>query len=292
MSVIHIIVPGGGLGVEGQRRIACRPGFFLPVKVLSRLFRRLFPTGLQTAHRAGRLRFFGDRANLANPDAFAAHIAPLRRTEWAVCAKPPSGGPEAVPADLSRHTHRVAISNSRPIAADARSVTFRWKDCRAGNRDRQKLRRLETAEFIRRFPLHVLPTGFHRIRHAACPGPDPGGFSQVRRANGTSRPSGRCSRRHRWRPTPTPGTAPRRRRQDRCVNPVPIAAGTCASSRPSPVVRRLGHERHQREPRHDAEIKTRPDTRSIGTLRRSMYLHAPASPPQDQSAPRAATAEP
>ena len=115
--------------------------------------------------RAGRLRFFGDRANLANPDAFAAHIAPLRRTEWVVYAKPPFGGPEAVLAYLSRYTHRVAISNSRLIAADARSVTFRWKDYRAKNRDRQKTMRLATDEFIRRFLLHVLPTGFHRIRH-------------------------------------------------------------------------------------------------------------------------------
>ncbi len=162
---VHIIVPGGGLSPDGEQWVACRPGFFLPVKVLSRLFRRLFLTGLQAAHRAGHLRFFGDRAGLADPDAFAAHIAPLSRSEWVVYAKAPFGGPEAVLAYLSRYTHRVAISNSRLIAADAQTVAFRWKDYRAPNRDRQKLMRLETAEFIRRFLLHVLPAGFHRIRH-------------------------------------------------------------------------------------------------------------------------------
>jgi hypothetical protein len=166
---IHIIVPGGGLSPDGEQWVACRPGFFLPVKVLSRLFRRLFLTGLEAAHRAGRLKFFGDRAGLADPNAFAAHIAPLSRSEWVVYAKAPFGGPEAVLAYLSRYTHRVAISNSRLIAADAETVMFRWKDYRAqrrsGNRDRRKVMRLETGEFIRRFLLHVLPKGFHRIRH-------------------------------------------------------------------------------------------------------------------------------
>ena len=162
---VHIIVPGGGLTQDGARWIACRPGFFLPVKVLSRLFRRLFLTGLQAAHRVGHLRFFGERAGLVDLGAFNAHIAPLRASEWVVYAKAPFGGPEAVLAYLSRYTHRVAISNSRLIAADAQTVAFRWKDYRAPSRDRQKLMRLETAEFIRRFLLHVLPTGFHRIRH-------------------------------------------------------------------------------------------------------------------------------
>jgi hypothetical protein len=166
---VHVIVPGGGLSPNGTRWIACRPGFFLPVRVLSRLFRRLFLTGLEAAHRAGRLRFFGERADLTDPSAFAAHIAPLRKSEWVVYAKAPFGGPEAVLAYLSRYTHRVAIANSRLVAADANTVTFRWKDYRArrrsGGRDRQKLMRLETSEFIRRFLLHVLPAGFHRIRH-------------------------------------------------------------------------------------------------------------------------------
>jgi predicted RNA-binding Zn-ribbon protein involved in translation (DUF1610 family) len=166
---VHIIVPGGGLSQNGERWIACRPGFFLPVRVLSRLFRRLFLTGLEAAHRAGRLRFFGDRADLTDPAAFAAHIAPLSKSEWVVYAKAPFGGPQAVLAYLSRYTHRVAIANSRLVAADAETVTFRWKDYRAqrrsGGRNRQKLMRLATDEFIRRFLLHVLPKGFHRIRH-------------------------------------------------------------------------------------------------------------------------------
>ncbi len=162
---VHIIVPGGGLSADGERWIACRPGFFLPVRVLSRLFRRLFLAGLHTAHQAGRLRFFGERAELTDPAAFAAHIAPLRKSEWVVYAKAPFGGPQAVLAYLSRYTHRVAIANSRLVAADANTVTFRWKNYRAKVRHRQKVMRLATGEFIRRFLLHVLPRGFHRIRH-------------------------------------------------------------------------------------------------------------------------------
>ncbi len=162
---VHIIVPGGGLSADGERWIACRPGFFLPVRVLSRLFRRLFLAGRHAAHRAGRLRFSGGHAGLADPAAFAAFIAPLRKADWVVYAKAPFGGPEAVLAYLSRYTHRVAISNSRLVAADAKTVSFRWKDYRAKGRDRQKVMRLETGEFIRRFLIHVLPTGFHRIRH-------------------------------------------------------------------------------------------------------------------------------
>jgi hypothetical protein len=162
---IHMIVPGGGLSPDGTRWIACRPGFFLPVRVLSRLFRRLFLEGLAALHKAGQLRFFGDLAGLADPAAFAAHLAPLRKAEWVVYAKPPFGGPEAVLAYLSRYTHRVALSNSRLISADADTVAFRWKDYRIKTGDRQKVMRLATDEFIRRFLIHVLPDGFHRIRH-------------------------------------------------------------------------------------------------------------------------------
>jgi hypothetical protein len=162
---VHIIVPGGGLSEDGERWIACRPGFFLPVRVLSRLFRRLFLAGLHAAHRAGRLRFSGDHAGLADPVAFAAFNAPLRKAEWVVYAKAPFGGPQAVLAYLSRYTHRVAIANSRLVAANAETVTFRWKNYRTKARDRQKVMRLETGEFIRRFLIHVLPPGFHRIRH-------------------------------------------------------------------------------------------------------------------------------
>ena len=162
---VHMIVPGGGISLDGERWVACRPGFFLPVRVLSRLFRRLFLEKLIAAHQAGRLKFFGDHAALADPQAFAAYLAPLRRTEWVVYAKRPFGGPQAVLAYLSRYTHRVAIANSRLIAFDRTGVTFRWKDYRADGRDRQKVMTLATGEFIRRFLIHVLPHGFHRIRH-------------------------------------------------------------------------------------------------------------------------------
>jgi hypothetical protein len=162
---VHIIVPGGGISLDGERWVACRPGFFLPVRVLSRLFRRLFLTMLLAAHKAGRLRFFGDHAALADAQPFAAHLAPLRRTEWVVYSKRPFGGPQAVLAYLSRYTHRVAIANSRLIACDRSAVTFRWKDYRADGHDRQKVMTLATGEFIRRFLIHVLPHGFHRIRH-------------------------------------------------------------------------------------------------------------------------------
>jgi hypothetical protein len=159
----HMIVPGGGISLDGKRWVACRPRFFLPVRVLSRLFRRLFLQRLLAAHH--RLKFFGDHQALANPQAFATYLAPLRRAEWVVYAKRPFGGPQAVLAYLSRYTHRVAIANSRLIASDHTRVTFRWKDYRADGRDRQKLMTLATGEFIRRFLIHVLPQGFHRIRH-------------------------------------------------------------------------------------------------------------------------------
>jgi hypothetical protein len=162
---VHIIVPGGGISLDGERWISCRPGFFLPVRVLSRLFRRLFLTKLVAAHAAGRLQFFGDHAHLAERCAFAAYLTPLRRSEWVVYSKRPFGGPEAVLAYLSRYTHRVAISNSRLIAVDDAGVAFTWKDYRAKGRERAKLMTLAIDEFIRRFLIHVLPSGFHRIRH-------------------------------------------------------------------------------------------------------------------------------
>jgi len=162
---VHCIVPGGGLSPDGRRWISCRPGFFLPVRVLSRLFRRLFVEKLAGAYQAGHLQFFGEHAKLVEHDAFTAYLAPLRKLEWAVYAKRPFAGPEAVLAYLARYTHRVAISNSRLTAFDGQSVTFKWKDYRATRRHRQKLMTLEAAEFIRRFLLHVLPHGFHRIRH-------------------------------------------------------------------------------------------------------------------------------
>jgi hypothetical protein len=160
---VHMIVPGGGISLNGNSWISCRPGFFLPVRVLSRLFRRLFLEKLIAVHKAGHLKFFGGHVALADTKAFAAYLAPLRRAEWVVYAKRPFGGPQAVLAYLSRYTHRVAIANSRLIACDRSSVTFRWKDYRADGR--QKVMILATVEFIRRFLIHVLPQGFHRIRH-------------------------------------------------------------------------------------------------------------------------------
>jgi hypothetical protein len=162
---VHMIVPGGGLSPDGSRWVACKPGFFLHVRVMSRLFRRLFIEGLIALHRAGDLAFFGDLTGLADASAFAAWLAPFRKFEWVVYAKPPFGGPEQVLAYLSRYTHRIAISNSRIISADAQTVAFQWKDYRVKSRDRMKIMRLNTGEFIRRFLIHVLPDGFHRIRH-------------------------------------------------------------------------------------------------------------------------------
>jgi hypothetical protein len=162
---VHCIVPGGGLSLDGQSWISCRPRFFLPVRVLSRLFRRLFLDRLAAAHVEGRLAFFGELAGLADRAAFHARLAPLRRSEWVVYAKRPFAGPEAVLAYLARYTHRVAISDSRLVCLDDKGVTFRWKDYRADGPARRKLMTLAPAEFIRRFLIHVLPTGFHRIRH-------------------------------------------------------------------------------------------------------------------------------
>jgi hypothetical protein len=162
---VHMIVPGGGIAPDGERWISCRPGFFLPVRVLSRLFRRLFLAMLVAGHQAGRLNFFGEHAHLAGAEAFAAYLAPLRKVEWVVYSKRPFGGPEAVLAYLSRYTHRVAISNSRLIAADGKGVTFKVKDYRIEGPGRYKTMTLATGEFIRRFLTHVLPKGLHRIRH-------------------------------------------------------------------------------------------------------------------------------
>ena len=160
-----MIVPGGGISLDGTRWVRCKPGFLLPVRVLSRLFRRLFLTALADAHAAGRLAFFGKIHDLHRREAFAARLAPLKRKKWYVYTKPPFAGPEAVLAYLARYTHRVAISNSRLIALDERGVTFRYKDYRRNGPARYCTMTLSADEFIRRFLLHVLPKGFHRIRH-------------------------------------------------------------------------------------------------------------------------------
>src|SRR2546429_1964284 len=160
---VHCIVPGGGISPDGKRWIACRPGFFLPVRVLSRLFRRLFLEHLQAAFETGKLRFFSSLERLRDSKAFAAYLSPLRQTEWVVYAKPPFGGPEQVLNYLGLYTHRVAISNNRLLNIDHGQVAFRWKDYR--DHDQQKTLTLEAGEFIRRFLLHILPDGFQRIRH-------------------------------------------------------------------------------------------------------------------------------
>lgn len=162
---VHGIVPGGGLSADGERWVACKSGFFLPVRVLSRLFRRRFLEELANAHGAGQLQFFGEFAGLAEATAFADWLLPLRKCEWVVYAKRPFAGPQAVLAYLSRYTHRVAISNQRLVAMDERGITFRWKDYRSKERMRLKTMTLSPDEFMRRFLLHVLPSGFHRIRH-------------------------------------------------------------------------------------------------------------------------------
>jgi hypothetical protein len=162
---IHMIVPGGGISLDGQRWVASRAGFLLPVRVLSKLFRRLFLTGMMALHAAGQLAFFGEMQGLADNRAFLRHLAPLRRKNWVVYAKPPFAGPQAVLAYLARYTHRVAISNRRLLAMDEAGITFRYKDYRRDGAERYQTMTLAPAEFIRRFLLHVLPRGFHRIRH-------------------------------------------------------------------------------------------------------------------------------
>ncbi len=170
---VHMIVPGGGLSADGSEWVSCRANFFLPVRVLSRLFRRLFLAGLAKLHRDGRLTFFGDHAGLADRSAFNAFLDPLRKSEWVVYAKEPPdqvrgrlfAGPKAVLAYLARYTHRVAIANSRLIRAGANSVTFRVKNYRIDGPGRYKTMTLQAHEFIRRFLIHVLPKGQHRIRH-------------------------------------------------------------------------------------------------------------------------------
>jgi len=160
---IHCIVPGGGISADGKRWVACRLGFFLPVRVLSRLFRRLFLEGLQALHVAGELQFFTDLAGLKDAGAFSACLAPLRRTEWVVYVKRPFAGPSQVLAYLAHYTHRVAIANRRLVSLNAGNVSFRWKDYRQDAKN--KVMTLKAGEFIRRFLMHTLPDGFHRIRH-------------------------------------------------------------------------------------------------------------------------------
>jgi hypothetical protein len=160
---VHCLVPGGGIAPDGRRWIACRPGFFLPVRVLSRMFRGLFLHYLEKAFAAGELRFFSAYRPLQEPAAFRRYLTPVHRTEWVVYAKRPFAGPAQVLDYVGRYTHRVAVSNNRLLSMDDEKVRFRWKDYRDGNR--QKTMTLDGGEFIRRFLIHVLPDGFHRIRY-------------------------------------------------------------------------------------------------------------------------------
>jgi Putative transposase/Transposase zinc-binding domain len=162
---VHMIVPGGGFSLDGSKWVACRPRFFLSVHVLSSLFRGLLLDKLGAAYRAGELQFFGKHARLINPQAFAAYLKPLRNTKWVVYCKRPFGGPKEVLRYLARYTHRVAISNRRLVACNEKGVTFKWKDYRLEGRERYQVMTLATHEFIRRFLMHVLPAGFHRIRY-------------------------------------------------------------------------------------------------------------------------------
>jgi Zn finger protein HypA/HybF involved in hydrogenase expression len=162
---VHMIVPGGGISLDGTRWVSCKPGYFLPVPVLAELFRRLFLDMLIAAHKANRLKFFSDHVPLADFMAFAAWISQLREVDWWLYAKPPFGGPKPVLAYLSRYTHRIAISNRRLVAWDDAGVTFNYKDYRIEGPDRYKVMTLSVGEFIRRFLMHVLPKRFHRIRH-------------------------------------------------------------------------------------------------------------------------------
>ncbi len=235
---IHFIVPGGGISPDGGRWVSCRPGFFLPVRVLSRLFRRLFLENLIVAHEAGRLFFFNDLAHLHDGEAFASYLVPLRKIEWVVYAKKPFAGPKKPVAGpnevlryLARYTHRVAISNRRLIALDDNGVTFKYKDYRINGPGRYTTMKLSTHEFMRRFLMHVLPSGFHRIRHEACPGPDPGAFSpmvDVRRTWPEPASCCTCRRLRTSRRRATPATT---RLCRRCRSPVPAAAAAWSSSR-------------------------------------------------------------
>ena len=162
---VHMIVPGGGISPDGKRWVSCRPKYLLPVPVLSERFKRQFLKRLRAAHEAGSLKFFGEHRHLADRKAFATYLAPLKKTKWYVNTKRSFAGPRQVIAYLSRYTHRVAISNSRLITMGNEGVTFKYKDYRVEGRKRYKTMTLEPHEFIRRFLTHVLPRGFHRIRH-------------------------------------------------------------------------------------------------------------------------------
>ena len=278
---VHMIVPGGGLSKDGNRWVACKPGFFLHVRVLSRLFRRLFIEGLLALHCEGELNFFGDLAGLSEPQAFAAYLAPLRKKEWIVYAKPPFGGPEAVLAYLSRYTHRVAISNSRIVSADANTVAFRWKDYRIKNGERQKVIRLATPEFIRRFLIHVLPPS----RQIALQSPAAQWTGSIASAITdcwrveTVRPTSQKPARYLGQNrSKTKIRQPQRSSHLRSANHAPIAADKCGSSRPSGGGKRHKPARHHERPPHDEMSVKMQNTCSLMRLIRVEYSAAPNDP--------------
>ena len=197
---VHMIVPGGGRSDDGSRWVSSRSNFLVHVNVLARLFRGKFLAMLSKAHAEGQLKFFNAHAKLADKKSFKRFLVPLRRTKWVVYCKDPFAGPEQGLRYLSRYTHRVAISNRRLVSADDKGVAFRWKDYRIDGPARWKTMTLSPHEFIRRFLTHVLPKGFHRIRHVACPGPDPGACSPTATAPPTSPAPASCSvlRRASW----------------------------------------------------------------------------------------------
>jgi hypothetical protein len=211
-----MIVPGGGFSLDGSSWVSCRPHFFLPVQVLSRLFRRLCLEQLVAAHDAGGLQFFGNHLALADRKAFLKYLAPLRDTEWAVYAKEPFGGPEQALRYMARYTHRVAIANSRLVAIDDEGVSFKWKDYRVEGPARIKVMTLSADEFIRRFLIHVLPTGFHRIRHYGL-------FANNRREQ-TSRKPDNCSTRQLPNRSPSRPTTPTPPTTRRSPSRAPAAA--------------------------------------------------------------------
>jgi hypothetical protein len=234
-----MIVPGGGISLDGSRWVSCRPRYFLPVQVFSELFRGLMLAKLLAAHKAGQLQFFNQYAHLAEPKAFARYLAPLHSRKWYAYSKRPFGGPEAVLAYLSRYTHRVAISNRRLIALDENGVTFNYKDYSADGRARYKRMTLATSEFIRRFLIHVLPKGFHRIRYygllakSSCAE----NLAQARELLAVPKPQDN-------RKT-SPAIPAALTRQQPAHIPVHAAVAACASSRPSrpAASRTTGHRR-------------------------------------------------
>jgi hypothetical protein len=233
---VHMIVPGGGISPDGLRWVPCRRGFFLPVRVLSKLFRRLMLEKLEAAYKAGKLSFSGRLAHLAGTAAFAAFLKPLRDTKWFVYSKRPFSGPKTVLAYLSRYTHRVAISNRRLIAADKNSVTFKYKDYRIKGPGRYKAMTLGAHEFIRRFLTHVLPKGFHRIRHYGL-------LASTARADNLSSMrvlidlTAPASRRKHAREAPAAAAAPAARICPCCASRMLIIEtfeGSCRRRRPAP----------------------------------------------------------